>query len=72
MECSHRAGERSAHLAAIDAIVARWQAGEIGLHEKRELIAAENSFYHGHAAKGRSGKLVTAAVADEQPWWHDA
>jgi len=73
MECSHSShSERTAHLAAIDAIVARWQAGELTLTRKRELIAEENTFYHGRSARGRSGKLITVAAEDATTWWQDA
>lgn len=71
MACSH-ASEQVKHLAAIDAIVARWQAGEISLARKRELIAEENDFYHGHPARRRLRKLVSVAAERDVPWWHDA
>jgi hypothetical protein len=67
MECRERtSGEQRAHLAAIDRIVARWQSGEITMADKRELIARENSFFHGRLIRGRTGMLLTADTADHE------
>jgi hypothetical protein len=65
MECRARtSSEQKAHLAAIAAIVDRWQSGEITLADKREMIARENAFYHGQRQRGRTGKLITADTGE--------
>jgi hypothetical protein len=70
--------EQQAHLRAIDKIVARWQAGEITLAQKRELIFQENTWFRGHSVRGRTGSLITAerghkVTADDdderEDWW---
>jgi hypothetical protein len=79
--CERTLGERRAHLAAIDKIVDRWHSGEISMAEKREAILHENTFYHGRAIRGRTGRSLTADTAehahvrsaddeDREQWWN--
>ena len=44
-ELNHKAASDKEHLDRIDAIVARWVAGEILTHQKRHLIEAENELH---------------------------
>lgn len=67
MECRERTrSEQQAHLAAIAAIVDRWQSGELTLAAKREMIARENAFYHGQQRRGRTGMLLTGDTGEYQ------
>jgi hypothetical protein len=55
--------ERKAHLAAIARIISRWETGEIGTSEKRQLIAQENAFWYGREKRSSAtGELLTAAT----------
>jgi hypothetical protein len=77
--------ERRAHLAALEKIVSRWQSGELSTAEKREQIAAENTFWYGRQHKSpATGEIITSAEGgnshvaakpppddddEEVPWW---
>jgi hypothetical protein len=50
------------HLAELDAIRTRWQAGQITAEWKRRLIAEENARYHGAGHHGRTGHDITTTT----------
>lgn len=52
--------QRWYHNNQLNAILARWRAGELTLHGKRKAIAAENRSYHrGDHRSPATGELVT-------------
>lgn len=62
-----RSDDYDGHMSRLDAIVARWQRGEISVHAKRQQIAAENDRYYHGPAKGEGVRDLTAIprVRDE-------
>lgn len=59
--------ERKRHLASIEKIIARWQAGEITMDVKREQIASENAWFYGQHRTSRTvGKPLTSVGVETE------
>lgn len=62
--------ERRRHLAEIEKIIARWQAGEITMTEKRQLIADSNHWFYGQARNSRTTGTALTSVGVETEYAH--
>lgn len=61
------ATERRKHLAEIEQIIARWQAGEITMTVKRQLIADSNHWFYGQARNSRrTGASLTSVGVETE------
>jgi hypothetical protein len=60
--------EWTAHMSAIQQIVARWLDGELTVTAKREAIARENAFFHGRERRSPATgeQLCTVGAPREQ------
>ena len=57
--------------AVIERIKHRWFRGEIGVHEKRQLIAREVEFFHGAEPARRVTLTLPRDTEEELYWWQE-